>query len=75
MGLLGLVSKFQLTIVGSGDNWCSDDDDWGVNVGLPPFWPPQPWTALKCAVMLSFRLNFLEQTVQGYDFRLRWVVT
>ena len=26
---------------------------------------PHPWTALRCAVMLSFLLNFLWQTVQG----------
>lgn len=26
---------------------------------------PHPCTALRCAVMLSFRLNFLWQTVQG----------
>lgn len=32
-------------------------------VGLGP--PPQPWTARRWAVMLSLRLNFFWQTVQG----------
>lgn len=74
------VFKWALTEAEMGDRSAGlgeleDGADAGPGLELGLVAEPHPWTVLRCAVMLSFLLNFLEHTVHGYDLRLRWVVT
>lgn len=53
--------------------WDMDEIEWDIGCEIAeiaggvavPLDPPHPWTALRWAVMLSFLLNFLWQTLHG----------
>jgi len=65
LAMTDVFGRLACSSLGNGKGEAAETAVFGLVIGVFPDVLPQPCTARKWAVILSFRLNFLEQTVHG----------